>query len=131
MDTFGNNVFNESRKKGMQLEPFSMQNNYYEPRNTRMNMKQLETELENCLGYFKERQLDFVIVVIPGIGDHYSRLKQKAELVVGVLTSCVKGNTVKNTRSPLTVVNNILLKVSSLYVLHSTSTDSVVFPDQR
>uniref|UniRef100_A0A8D8BH98 Protein argonaute-2 n=2 Tax=Culex pipiens TaxID=7175 RepID=A0A8D8BH98_CULPI len=109
VDSFGNNVFNESRKKGMQLEPFSMQNNYYEPRNTRMNMKQLETELENSLGYFKKQQLDFVIVVI---GDHYSRLKQKAELVVGVLTSCVKGNTVKNTRSPLTVVNNILLKIN-------------------
>lgn len=112
INTFGKNIFNESRKKGMQLQSFSMQNTYCEPRNMRMNAKQLDEELFNKFSYFKKQQMDIVVVVIPSFGDHYFKTKQLTELDIGLLTTCVKGNTIKKSRSPLQVVNNILLKMN-------------------
>lgn len=112
INTFGRNIFNESRKKGMQLQSFSMQNTYYEPRNMRMNAKQLNDELLKTFNDFKKQQMDIVVVVIPSFGDHYFKTKQNTELVIGLLTTCIKGNTIKKSRSPLQVVNNILLKMN-------------------
>lgn len=112
INTFGMNIFRESQKKGMQLQSFSMQNTYYEPPNRRMNPRQLDEELKNTFNNFKRLQMDIVVVVIPGVGDHYFKTKQNTELDIGLLTTCVKGNTIKNNRSPLQVVNNILLKMN-------------------
>ncbi|XP_022225407.1 protein argonaute-2 [Drosophila obscura] len=61
---------------------------------------------------YKSSQYDLVIVVVPNAGHFYDELKQKAELQYGILTQCIKRNTVERNCNPQ-VIGNLLLKINS------------------
>ncbi|XP_075233005.1 protein argonaute-2-like isoform X4 [Lycorma delicatula] len=68
-------------------------------------------EIVKELEVYKEFGAELVVVVIPDNGETYGRVKQAAELVVGILTQCVKAKTIY--RLSVATVSNILLKVNS------------------
>lgn len=106
---FGQNIFQVSKKHGIQLEQFSMQQTYYEPRDLRNAIRQLDSIFDDL----KRQKMDFVIVVISAMGDHYSKVKQRAELETGLLTQCVKGDTLFRKAGDMSTINNIWLKINA------------------
>ncbi|CAD6208455.1 GSCOCT00014004001.2-RA-CDS [Cotesia congregata] len=72
--------------------------------------------LKNLLDNQKNKGMKLVVVVLPGFpADVYARVKQQAELYVGILTQCVKEQTInkcvqKNDKS---TAGNILLKINA------------------
>lgn len=106
---FGQNIFNVSRKHGIQLEPFSMQQTYYEPNDLRNVLRNLNSIIDDL----KKQQLAFVIVVISSRGDQYAKVKQRAELETGLLTQCVKGDTLFRKADDMSTINNIWLKINA------------------
>lgn len=71
---------------------------------------------KDLIGFFngmKNQGVQMVFVVVPDRGDFYARVKTTAEIHVGMLTQCVKSNTVSRMK-PATV-SNILLKVFTYY----------------
>lgn len=72
--------------------------------------------LKNLLDNQKQKGMKLVVVVLPGFpAEVYARVKQQAELYVGILTQCVKEQTInkcvqKNDRS---TAGNILLKINA------------------
>lgn len=105
----GRNIFQVSQKHNIQLEPFSMQQTYYEPRDLRNAIREVDSIFEDL----KKQKMDFVIVVISGIGDQYAKVKQRAELVTGLLTQCIKGDTVFKKAGDMSTINNIWLKINA------------------
>ncbi|KAJ8880835.1 hypothetical protein PR048_017306 [Dryococelus australis] len=71
--------------------------------------RDIQRKLEEYLKFVKGIQL--VVVVVPDKGDTYAKVKQTAELQVGVLTQCVKARTMR--RMNMSTISNILLKVNS------------------
>ncbi|XP_053954424.1 protein argonaute-2 [Anastrepha ludens] len=61
---------------------------------------------------YKRNDYDLVIVVIPGFGTSYADIKQKAELVCGLLTQCIKEQTLNRGVNDM-LISNLLLKVNS------------------
>lgn len=106
---FGQNIFQVSKKHGIQLEPFSMQQTFFEPRDMRNAIRQLDSIFDDL----KRQKMDFVIVVISAMGDHYSKVKQRAELETGLLTQCVKGDTIFRKAGDMSTINNIWLKINA------------------
>ncbi|PNF19900.1 hypothetical protein B7P43_G12298, partial [Cryptotermes secundus] len=84
---------------GPALSPYSM------PSPTRNTNELME--------FFKrmKNKVQLVVVVIPDKGDCYAKVKQVAELNIGILTQCVKARTMSR-MNPATC-SNILLKVNS------------------
>lgn len=74
------------------------------------NLKDISNELEN-IGARGEIRILFCI--IPDSGPTYAKIKQMAEIDHGVLTQCIKSNTVFKKRSDLSTISNILLKVNA------------------
>ncbi|XP_069693993.1 protein argonaute-2-like isoform X2 [Periplaneta americana] len=68
-------------------------------------------ELEKFLKSVKN-EVALVVVVVPDRGDTYAKVKQVAELNIGVLTQCIKATTI-NRRVNFSTCANILLKVNS------------------
>ncbi|KAH8360794.1 hypothetical protein KR084_002722, partial [Drosophila pseudotakahashii] len=74
--------------------------------------------LDDVFGDLKRNQCDLAFVIIPhsgisyAIGISYDIIKQKAELQHGILTQCIKKNTVVHNLNSQTI-GNILLKVNS------------------
>lgn len=68
---------------------------------------------EKLARYGKEKSVQIVFVIIPDSGPIYSKVKQIAELTEGVLTQCIKGNTVFRKRTDGSTISNILLKVNA------------------
>ncbi|KAG7199076.1 hypothetical protein KM043_017975 [Ampulex compressa] len=71
----------------------------------------------------KDEDLKLVVVIIPDYADGYSKVKQITELNVGVLTQCLKSQTLRKL-NPATI-GNILLKINSKlnginHAIHST-----------
>lgn len=109
INQFGRNIFQVSQKHNIQLEPFSMQQTYYEPRDLRNAIREVDSIFEDL----KKQKMDFVIVVISAMGDHYAKVKQRAELVTGLLTQCVKGDTLFRKAGDMSTINNIWLKINA------------------
>lgn len=61
---------------------------------------------------YKKKGYDLVVVVIPGYGTSYADIKQRAELVCGLLTQCIKEQTLNRGVNDQ-LVSNLLLKVNS------------------
>ncbi|XP_046490379.1 protein argonaute-2 [Neodiprion pinetum] len=59
----------------------------------------------------QNKNLKLIIVVIPDRGSAYSKVKQAAEIHIGVLTQCIKARTVGRLSEATT--SNILLKINS------------------
>lgn len=119
----GENIFKVSRKHGINLEPFSMQQTYYEPRDLRNAIREVDSIFEDL----KKQKMDFVIVVISGMGDQYSKVKQRAELVTGLLTQCIKGDTVYKKAGDMSTINNIWLKINA----KTNGTNHVLIPQSK
>nr|XP_029716851.1 protein argonaute-2-like isoform X1 [Aedes albopictus] len=112
IEEFGRNIYQMSRKQGVQLQEFSMKNNFYEPRDMRSAIK----DLDNMFDDLKKRRVDLVFVVIPAPGrdgDVYAKVKQKAELCVGLLTQCIKSFTLDRKRGDMSTISNIWLKINA------------------
>uniref|UniRef100_A0A1A9UL17 Piwi domain-containing protein n=1 Tax=Glossina austeni TaxID=7395 RepID=A0A1A9UL17_GLOAU len=54
-----------------------------------------------------------VFVVIPSYGVSYAKIKQKAELRVGILTQCIKEKNVSRACSDMSVMRNLMLKLNA------------------
>lgn len=59
-----------------------------------------------------EKNIDLLFCIIPDRGETYSKVKQCAELDCGILTQCLKANTLNKKGNDLSTVSNILLKVN-------------------
>ncbi|XP_044001801.1 protein argonaute-2 [Aphidius gifuensis] len=73
-------------------------------------------DLRPLIGYLqdmKQRGLKLIVVVIPSrMADVYPKVKQVAELKVGILTQCIKDFTIERKMNKMTA-GNILLKLNS------------------
>lgn len=109
---FGRNIYQMSQKQGIQLQPFSLKDNFYEPKDMRTCIR----DLDNILNDLKRQKFDLVFVVIPNPGrdgDVYAKVKQKAELCVGLLTQCIKSFTLDRKRGDMSTISNIWLKINA------------------
>uniref|UniRef100_A0A0K8VP39 Protein argonaute-2 n=5 Tax=Bactrocera latifrons TaxID=174628 RepID=A0A0K8VP39_BACLA len=95
---FSNMLFNEAKRMGINLD------SEREIQETRDIVRTLEE--------YKRKDYDLVIVVIPNYGTSYADIKQKAELVCGLLTQCIKEQTL-NRRVDNQLIGNLLLKINS------------------
>lgn len=77
-------------------------------KNTRIR----DHELDEYMKKLKAKKIELLFVVIPDRPDCYPMVKQAAELRCGILTQCVKSNTLSR-RLEASTVSNILLKVNS------------------
>lgn len=71
--------------------------------------RNIEKELANA----KNEGIRILFCVIPDSGPTYAKIKQLAEMRVGVLTQCIKGGTVFKKRNDGSTISNILLKVNA------------------
>jgi eukaryotic translation initiation factor 2C len=103
-------VLGEAKKQQMNLLDFRVEEivSVTDSRNFRRDMV---NALSKCLrdGY------RFVMVILNNQPDCYAGVKQAAELEVGILTQCLKSNTIKRMGkgNPAMTINNILHKVNS------------------
>jgi len=101
---FGEEMQKMGRNLGMDIGPPLSPHTLREPvRDTR--------ELEEFFKTMKTKKVDMVVVVVPDRGNCYAKVKQVAELTVGVLTQCIKARTMQ--RMNPSTCSNILLKVNS------------------
>lgn len=108
--TFKKDFMNAARSQRIDLKDFPAQEIYMV--RVDQNFKNaIEKKLDECLkaGY------RLVVVIIVDRNDCYGRVKQAAELRVGILTQCIKANTIfkMSKGNPMMTINNILLKVSA------------------
>lgn len=110
IDTLRANLLTEARQKGMNFANFKADTDYF-PVNIQSRQNELETVLEKCFrnGY------RLVFVIITDGNDCYAQVKQAAELRVGILTQCIKGNTIyrMGNGNPMMTIGNIMLKVNA------------------
>ncbi|XP_034111510.1 protein argonaute-2 isoform X2 [Drosophila albomicans] len=71
-----------------------------------------ERHLDEQFKDLKSKNFDLVFVIIPNFGPQYEVIKQKAELQYGLLTQCIKQNSIER-RLNAQLVDNVLLKVNS------------------
>ncbi|CAH1407138.1 unnamed protein product [Nezara viridula] len=76
---------------------------------------QAEEDFEKYFEIFlrerKSENCEVVLVVMPNSGVFYGKIKQIAELQVGILTQCLKSSTVK--KLDLSIMNSLLLKLNA------------------
>ncbi|XP_065361713.1 protein argonaute-2 [Calliphora vicina] len=100
LESFKSNVIKTSQSLNMNLQN-SAEIKTYNFRSLQTMLKQLASE-----------KYDLVFVVLSDRGTPYSKIKQTAELEVGILTQCIKDKTIFRTNKDRTVFSNILLKVN-------------------
>ncbi|XP_046807232.1 protein argonaute-2 isoform X3 [Lucilia cuprina] len=100
LETFKSNVIKTSQNLNMNLQN-TAEIKSYNYRNLESMLKQLAIE-----------KYDLVFVVLSDRGTSYSKIKQIAELSIGILTQCIKDKTIFRTIKDRTVFSNILLKVN-------------------
>ncbi|XP_027849145.2 protein argonaute-2-like isoform X2 [Aphis gossypii] len=84
--------------------------NCFLPRN--FNLDEFKATIESIFTKLKACNTEIIFVVIPEIQTGvYGIIKQKSELEVGVLTQCIKSNTISNMNIP--TYSNLLLKINS------------------
>ncbi|CAD7005128.1 unnamed protein product [Ceratitis capitata] len=98
LQEFSSKLYNSAARMGINL---SAERQVEETKNIIATLEQ-----------YKRENYDLVVVVIPGRGTTYADIKQKAELVCGLLTQCIKEQTLsRGIREQL--LSNLLLKVNS------------------
>ncbi|XP_031627620.1 protein argonaute-2 [Contarinia nasturtii] len=108
LQEFAGMLFRISRSTGLQLNP--------QPNDIRMlsdrDLPKIKQELDR-IG--NEKRVNIVFCVVPDNGPMYSEIKKYAEIVSknGVLTQCIKGNTIFKKRSDGSTISNLLLKVNA------------------
>ncbi|CAH1731514.1 unnamed protein product [Aphis gossypii] len=84
--------------------------NCFLPRN--FNLDEFKATIESIFTKLKACNTEIIFVVIPEIQTGvYGIIKQKSELEVGVLTQCIKSNTISNMN--ISTYSNLLLKINS------------------
>lgn len=117
-------------------------------------LRSRQADMEGILGDCQKKGYKLVVVIIIDRNECYSMVKKAAELKVGILTQCIKSNTIfrMGRGNPLMTVGNILLKVNAKlngknqeiveksYLTFNSKVDGVMFvgadvthpsPDQR
>ena len=99
-----------ARTQGMNLEPYNTDS--YFPINM---MRPRSGELQKLFELLLKQACKLVFVIIIDRNDCYAQVKQAAELKVGILTQCIKSNTVfrMGKGNPMMTIGNILLKVNA------------------
>lgn len=105
------NISKKASEQGMQLSPFNMSQDL----KSYNMMRSKQPELEKLLGDFYKAGYRLVFVIIIDQNDCYARVKQAAELKVGILTQCIKANTIfrMGKGNPMMTIGNIMLKVNA------------------
>lgn len=105
------NILSESKKLGMKLADSAGNSDYFTINMMRPRPNDMTDLLDKCskAGY------GIVFVIIIDRNDCYAQVKQAAELKVGILTQCIKANTIfrMGKGNPMMTINNILLKVNA------------------
>lgn len=105
------NILRESRRLRMSLADFHGENDVFSINAMRPRPGEMEDLLRKCQasGY----KLVFVIII--DRNDWYAQVKQAAELKVGIMTQCIKANTIfrMGKGNPMMTIGNILLKVNA------------------
>lgn len=94
-------MYRVSQTNGMQMDRRPM-----DIRNCRPN------EIGQNLNRMASQNVDIVFCIVPSRGPNYAKVKQQAELFVGVLTQCIKGETIQRRCDRMTL-GNLLLKVNA------------------
>jgi len=78
-------------------------------------MRAKPDDLRMKLEEFKKKGYQLVFVIIIDRNDCYAKVKQAAELQVGIMTQCIKSNTIfkMGRGNPMMTIGNILLKVNA------------------
>ncbi|XP_034935944.1 protein argonaute-2 isoform X3 [Chelonus insularis] len=108
---FANFIKNSGRSNGMNIGELKTPLGHFNPRD-RDFLKRVISFLEQK----KQENIRLVVVVIPpNPPDIYQKVKQLAELRVGILTQCIKDNTINKIveRNDRATTGNILLKINS------------------
>lgn len=100
---FAQAIFRFSLSTGLKLEPQPVEIANVKPFDLEKKLQQIGAN----------KQIGIVFCVIPISGPMYAKIKQLAELKFGVLTQCVKANTIANKGTDPSTVSNILLKVNA------------------
>lgn len=95
-------LYRVSQTNGMQLERRPME-----------TIRQCRPhEIGQCLNRMAKQNVNIVFCVVPSKGPNYAKIKKEAELVVGVLTQCIKADTISRRCDRMTL-GNVLLKVNA------------------
>lgn len=105
------NIINAARNKNLTL--LDMQTS--EIKNVDIESRSFKVDIEKELDHRLKAGYRFVLVVVNDKNNCYARVKQAAELKVGILTQCIKGNTIyrMTNANPTMTIDNILLKINS------------------
>lgn len=76
-----------------------------------VNLRDRRTSLEDIFADMKKAGNQLIVAVVNDFDNAYARVKQAAELSVGILTQCIKANTVA--RLNPSTLKNILLKLNA------------------
>ncbi|XP_070497961.1 protein argonaute-2 [Chironomus tepperi] len=98
-------LIKESSRQGIFLENMTVREI------VSVNLKDRKTNLEDIFGKMKNDGYGLILAVINDFDNAYARVKQAAELSVGILTQCIKSNTVKRINS--STLKNIILKLNA------------------
>lgn len=109
VDMFGKGIVTAARNLGLNFDNYNPNNNYWLPNHQRiMN----SNDFDNILNEFKKDNFELVFVIVPKFGDQYQETKKSAELRCGMLTQCIKAETVLKRLNGSTF-SNIMLKVNA------------------
>lgn len=105
-----NNIMKGARPQGMNMAPFDMSRDY-----VKIDISRDDRDIEKFLQKFYDAKYQLVFVIISDRNDCYAKVKQAAELRVGILTQCIKSNTIfrMGKGNPMMTIGNILLKVNA------------------
>lgn len=106
IDGFKRLIIQEARRQRLFLEDMKTS----EIKN--FDLRDRRSSLQNVLDDMKKNGYKFVVVIVTEQDNNYARVKQAAELQVGILTQCIKSLTLLKRMNPSTV-KNILLKLNA------------------
>ncbi|XP_063696606.1 protein argonaute-2 [Culicoides brevitarsis] len=106
IDDFGNGIVSAASRMGMNLA------RYDKTLNEKSRGRLRTAEYDQYINKFKQNGIQLLFVIISGFApEHYPETKKSAELRCGMLTQCIKTNTID--RMNASTLNNILLKVNA------------------
>ncbi|CAH1728334.1 unnamed protein product [Chironomus riparius] len=105
LNTLKNELIKEAIRQGIQLEDVSSREMIT------VNLRDRNTRLETIFEDMKRNGYQLIVAVVTDFDNAYPRVKQAAELTVGILTQCIKANTVARINS--STIKNILLKLNA------------------
>ncbi|XP_026685797.1 protein argonaute-3-like [Diaphorina citri] len=98
----------DNMPRGAQLVGMTFSRN---PEEVCEDSRENDRNLKQIFQRLKTKGVNLVFVIVPNAGDTYAKVKQVAELEVGILTQCIKEKTVFK-MNPATT-GNILLKINA------------------